>query len=148
MTICVSNTWCRRANKNVLWQPWPEKDTCTMTVAAVYHATIEMALWADQESASSLPVRGSHQEKMKAPRQEASSHYRLSVNSAQTSFGKMRVESGRRAFLKRDDWRWNWKKSLWAWEVLIRKKRWPADPLHDWRRLSVISVCIHTWLHK
>lgn len=97
------------------------------------------ALCADQESASSLPVRGSHQEKMKAPRQEASLHYRLSVNSTQASFGKMRVEFGWRAFLKRDDWRWNWKKSLWAWKVLIRKKK--AICGHNWRKLCVFSVC-------
>lgn len=53
----------------------------------VYRATIEMALCADQEPASSPSVRGTHHEKMKAPRQEASSHSRLSVNSTQASVG-------------------------------------------------------------
>lgn len=75
----------------------------TLIQAVVYQATIEMALCADQEPASSPPVRGTHQEKMKAPRQEASSHYRLSVNSTQAAVGQIRVEFGWRAVLKRDD---------------------------------------------
>lgn len=72
-----------------------------MTLAAVYCATTEMVLCADQEPASSSPVRGAHQEKMKAPRQEASSHYRLSVNSTQAAVGQIRVEFGWRVDLKR-----------------------------------------------
>lgn len=73
--------------------------------SSMYSATIEMALGADQEPTSLPPVRGTHQKKMKATRQEASSHYRLSVNSTQASVGQMKVEFGWRAFLKRNDWR-------------------------------------------
>lgn len=70
------------------WQPGREEYTHTLTLAALYHAPIEISLCADQEPASSTPVRGRHQEKMKAPSKGASSHHSLSVNGTQASVGQ------------------------------------------------------------
>lgn len=72
-----------------------------LALAAVYSAAIEIALCADQEPVSSLPIRGTHQEKIKAARSEASSHYSLSVNSTQAWDGQMRVEFEWRRFWRR-----------------------------------------------
>lgn len=84
--------------------------------------------------------RGREQEKMKAPRQQASWHYRLSVNSSQASVKQMRVEFGWRAFLKSGNQSWSWKKSLCAWEILTWKERRPTNPLIE---DGYVCVCVY-----
>lgn len=126
-----------------------QEHTYTLTLAAVHHATIETALCADQEAASSRPVRGSHQEKMKAPRQEASSQYRPSVNSTQASVGQMRVEFGWRAVFEEGRLEVELKEMVCGPESSWpeRKDDLPALSMTEEGCVCVVSVCIHTRLH-
>lgn len=112
---------------------------------AAYHATIEIALCADQEPASSPPVRGTHQEKMKAPRQQASSHYRLSVNSTQASVGQMRVEFGWRAFFEEGRLEVELKEIVVGLRDPDQKEKTTWQPL-AWLKKAVCVFCVYSYM--
>lgn len=79
--------------------------------------------------ASSLPIRGTHQGQIKATRQEASTHYSPSVDSTQApSSARWEWNLNGGGALKKDDWRWSWKKSAPTerWSRLGREDNLPA----------------------